>query len=128
MELNLGNGDYIEMSIDLSNCSGTWENIISVGDSISNWHQEVAGWHLYYTAQTNTLQINSLVKTESNAIELTLSSTSVIIKFMQDQIFVDGVSRATNSAITSVSDFEIGSMEGYVRSNAVYNYIKVYRN
>lgn len=123
--LNFSNGDYVEASIDLTNCTESYENILSVGDSISTWGQTTGGFHLYYTQNSNLLQINSLVGTTNTRTNVTLSSTTVVIKISSDGIYIDDTLKSTNAQIVSHTSTQIGSVEGNTRSNATYNYIKV---
>lgn len=123
--LNFSNGDYIEVSIDLSGCTEEYENILSVGDSIATWGQSIGGFHLYYTPDTNELEIDSLVAENNTRTTVTLTSTTVVIKISALGVYVDGAYKASNAQIVSHTSTQIGSVEGETRSNAYYEYIKV---
>ena len=60
---NFNRGDYIEIKANLSNCTATNENIISVGDTIDEWNQYTGGYHSYYTRSSNSFEVNSLLPT-----------------------------------------------------------------
>lgn len=123
--LNFSNGDYVEASIDLSTCTEENEAVLSVGDDISEWAQTTGGWHLYYTPDTQLLELNSLIKGDNTRTNVTLTSTTVVVKISSAGIYIDGTLKATNAQIVNHTSTEIGSEEGNTRSNATYNYIKV---
>ena len=130
-DLDLNNGDYIEISVNLSSCYGTNENIISIGDNIAGWEQNVAGYHIYFTKGSNnsgTMEIWSFIGSNNNRRTVTVStSTATIIKLDSNGVSVNGNIQQTGGQ-TRLSSFQIGSMEGTGRSHAIYNYIKVYKN
>ena len=130
-DLDLNNGDYIEISVNLSSCYGTNENIISIGDNIAGWEQNVAGYHIYFTKGSNnsgTMEIWSFIGSNNNRKTITVStSTATIIKLDSNGVSVNGNIQQTGGQ-TRLSSFQIGSMEGTGRSHAIYNYIKVYKN
>jgi hypothetical protein len=128
IEINFGNGDYIEVKMDLSGCSGINENIISIGDSIPNWNQYIGGYHAYYTVANNALEVNSLTSAGQEAREYAYPSdnTNVIMKINNEGVYVDGnLLMVANSRIGELNKIQIGSAEGNTRSNATYEYIKV---
>lgn len=120
-------GDYIEIKVDLSSCSGTNENIISVGDTITAWNQYVGGYHTYYTSSSNSLEVNSLLPTEQEgrAYANPANTGSVILVVNKDGFHVNGQLIVSNSRITELNKLQVGSAEGNTRSNATYEYIKV---
>ena len=129
--LNFNNGDYIEISVNLLTCINANENIISIGDSIQSWNQKEAGYHIYYTPSSSyngTLQVNALITSNNNRKETTISSSPTIIKVASDGVYVNETRVQTNVRVNNLSNVQIGSMEGSTRSNAVYNYIKVFKN
>lgn len=129
--LDLNNGDYIEVSVNLSSCTNATENILSVGDTIGSWSQNVAGYHVYYSPNYSSggvLQINALIGSTHNRKEINITSHPTIIRIEASGMYVDGTKVQTNSRLSEVSNLQIGSTEGSVRSKAVYNYIKVYKH
>jgi hypothetical protein len=93
-DLDLNNGDYIEISVNLSSCYGTNENIISIGDNIAGWEQNVAGYHIYFTkgsGNSGTMEIWSFIGSNSNRRTITVStSTSTIIKLDSNGVSING--------------------------------------
>ena len=120
-------GDYIEIKVDLSGCTSTNENIISIGDSIANWNQTTGGYHAYYTPSDNRFEVNSLLSSSSDGREnaYPANKTATILRIDKDGFHVDGNFVVRNGRITELSSFYVGSAEGQTRSNATYEYIKV---
>lgn len=125
--LNFNNGDYVEASIDLSSCTDSYENILSVGDSIAAWYQPVGGYHLYYDKNTNELQVNFSYSSYHTRTSIFPTEDTVVIKVNSNGIYVNGTLVGTNMYVVNHTSTEIGSVEGSTRSNAIYNYIKVVR-
>ena len=128
--INFEKGDYIEISIDTSTISpgSGLENIISIGDSISGWYQKIGGYHLYYEAGTNSgiVEVNcfeNMMHVSRDRIAVTEST--LLIKIDKFGIYINGDLITTNYALPYVTKVQIGSVEGAIRSNATYNYIKV---
>lgn len=126
-DFNFNRGDYIEAKMDLSNCTSTNENVISIGDSITNWNQFTGGYHAYYTPSSNSFEVNSLISTgqEGRAYSYPTNRSSVIVVVDKYGCHVDGELIVENSRINDLSSFQVGSAEGNTRSNATYEYIKV---
>lgn len=124
--INWGNGDYVEASIDVSNCLYSNENILSIGDNINSWLQITAGFHLYYTASTNTLNVNYLTDSQYVQNNVSITDSTIIIKLSSNGLEINGTKWDELEKMASVqSAVQIGSAEGNTRSNAFYNYIKV---
>ena len=126
-DFNFDRGDYIEIKVDLSGCSATNENIISIGDTISAWNQYTGGYHTYYTYSSNTFEVNSLLPTgqEGRQTASPANRNSVTLLVNKNGFHIDGQKILTNSRIAELSRIEIGSAEGNGRSKATYEYIKV---
>ena len=127
--INFEKGDYVEVSIDVSTISpgGGLENILSVGSDIASWYQKIGGYHLYYTAGTNSgkVEVNcfeNMMHVSRDQIEVT--ETTLLIKIDKTGIYINDYLITTNYALPYVTKVQIGSVEGAVRSNATYNYIK----
>ena len=126
-DFNFNRGDYIEIKANLSGCTGTNENVISIGDSITNWNQYTGGYHAYYTRSSNSFEVNSLLSTgqEGRSYSYPTDTSSVIMVINKDGFHVDGELITSNSRIGELSTLQVGSAEGNTRSNATYEYIKV---
>ena len=126
-DFDFSRGDYIEIKVDVSGCSATNENIISIGDTISEWNQYTGGYHTYYTRSSNYFEVNSLLPTGQEGRQSTYPSdpSNVIILVNKNGFHVNGTKIVSNSRITSLNRLEIGSQEGSGRSKATYEYIKV---
>ena len=124
---NWNNGDYVEIKVNLSGCTSTNENIISIGDNIASWNQYTGGYHAYYTPSENRFEVNSLLSSSSDGREnaYPVDNTATILRIDKDGFHVDGNYVVRNSRISELSSFYIGSAEGNTRSNATYEYIKV---
>lgn len=121
--INFTNGDYIEVSMDLSNCYNQNENIISVGTDIASWIH--TGYHVYYTAKDG-VQTNTLDGIGHEQITTPISNArNVIIRIDANGIAVNGTIVQTNTLLNTITSVQIGSAEGATRSYATYNYIKV---
>ena len=124
VDVDFESGDYIEASIDLTNCVDSTENIISLGENIDVW----AGsnkQHWYYTPSSKTMKIEGIA-TNSKV----LSSNDLVIKWSNEGMFLneEQIAWANNvGQLVVMETVEIGSVEGTTRSHATYNYIKVVR-
>lgn len=131
--INFGAGDYIEASIDLSTCTGSKENILSIGDIIAAFNGPNC-YHFYFTKSgAGGSMIRYLIAsgTSGAALTSTLTSTNLIIKINSEGCYFNGElmeMQNENTEFIALSALQIGSMEGNVRSKATYNYIKVVRN
>lgn len=119
--INFANGDYIEISVDTSNCYLTNENIISVGNSISQWAQ--VGYHVYYNS--GVLQFNSINGSEYQQFDVNITDNTNIIRIDSNGISLNGTVITTCPKLANETYIQVGSQEGYTRSFATYNYIKV---
>ena len=135
-------------SIDVSGCTGKYENLLSVGDKIEDWCGNHV--HIYYTRNDAGTGGNVLVY-YMNAIDaiscatfdmdgddlriiiskkkgITVNGKSFNYKFAD--YFTNGGDPITDTsgfyaALWALSDIQVGSQEGGTRSNATYNYIRV---
>lgn len=120
--------------LDLSTCRSNteWENILSVGNEIGEWNSSTAkNLHIYYTASTQTLQVNYLVGTSSNIRnEYTLSGTTLSLSLSRDGLSINGQLKTEYPAGTfdelfALGSFDVGSEQGETRSWATYNSVTV---
>ena len=120
-------GDYIEIKVNLNECTSTNENIISIGDNIASWNQYTGGYHAYYSPNENKFEVNSMLSSSQEGREnaYPIDRAATIIRIDKNGFYVDGNLVVSNSALTSLGNFYIGSAEGQTRSNATYEYIKV---
>ena len=126
--------------IDLSSCTGKNENILSVGQNISDWY--IGGWHFYYTKSDNRMKSDYL--TTGRAHPISDDNTPVEPGIVRIELSkaegctIDGVSfngfydsNVTGTWQSNTADFwaltsvNIGSKEGNGRSNAVIKYVTV---
>ena len=125
-DFDFNRGDYIEIKVDLSGCSATNENIISIGDTISAWNQYTGGYHSYYTRSSNSFEVNSLLPTGQEGRQTTYPAdpSNVVILVNKNGFHINGTKIVQNSRIAELNRIEIGSEEGNGRSKATYEYIK----
>ena len=126
--------------IDLSTCVGENEDILSVGQNISDWN--IGGWHFYYTKSKNRMKSDYL--TTGGAHPISDDNTPVEPGIVRIELSkaegctIDGVSfngfydsNVTGTWQSNTADFwaltsvNIGSKEGNGRSNAVIKYVTV---
>lgn len=121
--------------IDLSTCSGTLENVFSIGKNIAEWNGTC--YHLYYTAATSSLEVD-FCTSSGNPIRvenITGISGTVKIEVVNDEgLSVNGTLYNKNTAgavesslsqLFALSSIQVGGCQGDNMSHATYNYIKV---
>lgn len=126
--------------IDLSSCTGTSENILSVGQNIGSW--SIGGWHFYYTVALKKMKSDYLATDGAHPVsdpKTGVEPGTVRIELSKaDGCTIDGVSynalydsNVTGTWQSNTEDFwnltsvNIGSKEGANRSNAVIKYVTV---
>ena len=126
--------------IDLSSCTGTSENILSVGQNIGSW--SIGGWHFYYTVASKKMKSDYLATGGAHPVsdpKTGVESGTVRIELSKAEgCTIDGVSynalydsSVTGTWQSNTEDFwnltsvNIGSKEGVNRSNAVIKYVTV---
>ena len=126
--------------IDLSSCTGTSENILSVGQNIGSW--SIGGWHFYYTVASKKMKSDYLATGGAHPVsdpKTGVESGTVRIELSKAEgCTIDGVSynalydsSVTGTWQSNTEDFwnltsvNIGSKEGANRSNAVIKYVTV---
>lgn len=122
----------IKAEIDLSTCSSstTWENILSIGTGIDDWHGYY-NVHLYYTASSKTLQLNWVSQqTASVQTDITLSGTTLTVELSSAGLSINGEVHSSYtgtvlSNLLSQTSVDIGSTQGETRSWATYNYVTI---
>lgn len=128
---SLSNWDWskekIYAKIDLSNCgtSVSLQNILSIGDDISNWSTSGKyNLHMYYTLSTNYLEIDYLANGgDRSQTTVTLSGTTLELELSSDGLSVNGETKveASNlSGLLALTSFSVGSQQGDNRSYATY--------
>lgn len=126
--VNWDNGDYVEVKVDVSGCTGSMENIISLGNNIGQWAN--FGYHVYWDNTESQVEVNWMTG-EGAGYRKTFNITDVnniIMQFRKTSVTVNTETSAysTDASINSDSIY-VGSQEGSSRSNATYEYIKVVR-
>ena len=130
---------YLKAEIDLTTCKNENENILSVGNNISEWG--ATNYHFYYTAATKTLQFNFL-NTSGNisrydvadiegtvTIEiskkkgLVINGTQYNNKYLSTEQYADPTTAFAE--LWAISNVKIGGCQGSTMSNATYNYIHI---
>ncbi len=130
---------YLKAEIDLTTCKNENENILSVGNNISEWG--ATNYHFYYTAATKTLQFNFL-NTSGNisrydvadiegtvTIEiskkkgLVINGTQYNNKYLSTEQYADPTTAFAE--LWAISNIKIGGCQGSTMSNATYNYIHI---
>lgn len=139
--ISLANGDYIEISADLTNCSHSNENVISVGDASTLGAWNGNHYHSYRNraaAGVQYLEIScrygSSNDSNSRYQQMPLSGNEVLYRIDKNGISYDGILLEPKAGATmypqlisylnSVSTISIGSQEGNTRFYGTYNYIK----
>ena len=126
--------------IDLSSCTGTSENILSVGQNIGSW--SIGGWHFYYTVASKKMKSDYLatggahpvsdpktgVKPGTVRIELSKAEGCTIDGVSYNALYdssVTGTWQSNTEDFWNLTSVNIGSKEGDNRSNAVIKYVTV---
>ena len=126
--------------IDLSSCTGTSENILSVGQNIGSW--SIGGWHFYYTVASKKMKSDYLatggahpvsdpktgVEPGTVHIELSKAEGCTIDGVSYNALYdssVTGTWQSNTEDFWNLTSVNIGSKEGVNRSNAVIKYVTV---
>ena len=126
--------------IDLSSCTGTSENILSVGQNIGYW--SIGGWHFYYTVASKKMKSDYLatggahpvsdpktgVEPGTVRIELSKAEGCTIDGVSYNALYdssVTGTWQSNTEDFWNLTSVNIGSKEGANRSNAVIKYVTV---
>ena len=126
--------------IDLSSCTGTSENILSVGQNIGSWR--IGGWHFYYTVASKKMKSDYLatdgahpvsdpktgVEPGTVRIELSKAEGCTIDGVSYNALYdssVTGTWQSNTEDFWNLTSVNIGSKEGLNRSNAVIKYVTV---
>ena len=126
--------------IDLSSCTGTSENILSVGQNIGSW--SIGGWHFYYTVVSKKMKSDYLatggahpvsdpktgVEPGTVRIELSKAEGCTIDGVSYNALYdssVTGTWQSNTEDFWNLTSVNIGSKEGANRSNAVIKYVTV---
>ena len=126
--------------IDLSSCTGTSENILSVGQNIGSW--SIGGWHFYYTVASKKMKSDYLatdgahpvsdpktgVEPGTVRIELSKAEGCTIDGVSYNALYdssVTGTWQSNTEDFWKLTSVNIGSKEGVNRSNAVIKYVTV---
>ena len=126
--------------IDLSSCTGTSENILSVGQNIGSW--SIGGWHFYYTVASKKMKSDYLatdgahpvsdpktgVEPGTVRIELSKAEGCTIDGVSYNALYdssITGTWQSNTEDFWNLTSVNIGSKEGANRSNAVIRYVTV---
>ena len=126
--------------IDLSSCTGTSENILSVGQNIGSW--SIGGWHFYYTVASKKMKSDYLatdgahpvsdpktgVEPGTVRIELSKAEGCTIDGISYNALYdssITGTWQSNTEDFWNLTSVNSGSKEGANRSNAVIKYVTV---
>ena len=126
--------------IDLSSCTGTSENILSVGQNIGSW--SIGGWHFYYTVASKKMKSDYLATGGAHPvsdpktgvepgivrIELSKAEGCTIDGVSYNALYdssITGTWQSNTEDFWNLTSVNIGSKEGANRSNAVIKYVTV---
>lgn len=129
---------YLKAEIDLTTCKNENENILSVGNNISEWG--ATNYHFYYTAATKTLQFNFLNSTDNisrydvadieGTVTIEISKKKGLVinaqynnKYLSTEQYADPTTAFAE--LWAISNIKIGGCQGSTMSNATYNYIHI---
>ena len=134
------NTQKLVAAIDVTGCTGTNEDILSLGSNIDSW----AGvhFHLYYTRSSNTLQVNYLDLEKGNTVrkDVVVAGDELLVEISKAAgLTVNGESmNYLNESGELTEDYEnvykelwaltnvtFGSQEGGGRSHATYKYVRI---
>lgn len=123
------NNYELYVSIDLSSCIKSTENIISIGSDIGVY-TGANKWHIYYTPTTRQIGMHSISNTSLIFRHILEDSANVTIIINKDGIYINNqlVTDMCNN-IASFNEYcsnnaiNIGSLEGNNRSNATYKLV-----
>lgn len=137
------NTQKLVASIDLTNCKNTNENILSVGQSISEW-ASAPHIHFYYTASSKSLQFNVMTPDNKSRWDITVDpkqpleieiskQKGLVINGTQYLNLYNSASQyesldaylEATAAIWELTDIEVGGCQGETMSNAKYNYVRI---
>ncbi len=137
---------YVKAVIDVSTCTGTSENILSVGEDLDNWF--IGGWHFYYSVNhasygAHALKVDYLdtsdngkghplltYKTDiTGTITVEISKEHGVLVNGEEYNSFNGTQTGTwqelTAALWSASTIQIGSAEGSNRSHATYTSVEI---
>lgn len=130
----------VEATLDLSTCTGTNENELSIGDDISVFNsKDHYNLHFYYT-KNGQLEVDYLANSVAGNVNITSqrlsvdASSPVVIKLSGanglsvNGSAVNGLGQTTLSGLLALSKISIGSTEGKNRSNATYKSLVIADN
>ena len=130
----------IAVNLDLSSCTGTNENVLSIGNDIAVWGKENAyNLHLYYTKGASTMTVYSEKgenKTSNPYVEVkktpaVADNSNVTVVLNKDGLYVGGrlvfgpTDKVVEYLLVNPTTIQVGSKEGNTRSHATYNKIAV---
>lgn len=142
--IGLEDGQWIEVSINISGITTIKENILSFGEDIGT-PTTTTGYNLHCNTSQTQNQIQHLLrfyltinKSSKSGIEIPITpqSGNLIFKLNSQGLWINdelvvldndgGYLQNIIDHFRTMSSFEVGSREGTTRSHGVYNYIKYY--
>lgn len=118
------NTQEVYVTMDLSTCTGTNENILSIGNAINTWTSTNCV-HFYYTKNNTTMIADA--NGANRSLEATVPASTVTIKLNSNGLYInDTLYDNTNlKSPTNIETIQIGSAEGATRSNASNYHIEI---
>lgn len=115
------NNEKIVITADLSTCTGSSQNFISIGQNIGSWSGN--NIHFYYYPSDKRMLIQCMQGGSAQNIEVTGLGENIAVEFAKEGLTVNGnfYSSASNQAMVNVAaltSVQVGSTEGTGRSNA----------
>lgn len=142
--IGLEDGQWIEVSINISGITTIKENIISFGEDIGT-PSTTTGYNIHCNTSQTQSQIQHLLrlylaigKTTKSGLEVPISpqSGNIVLKLNAQGLWINDEKVVVNDGgflqniidyfASTPTHFEVGSREGTTRSTALYNYIKYY--
>ena len=137
---------YVKAVIDVSTCTGTNENILSVGEDLDSWW--IGGWHFYYSVNhasygAHALKVDYLdTKTNGGGHPLLTYKTditgTITVEISKEHgVLVNGEEynsfngdqtgtwQELSAKLWAATSIQIGSAEGANRSNATYTSVEI---
>lgn len=140
IEVDLANGEYIEVQMDLSTCYAGRENILGFGQDITKW-AGCYGMQFYFEPTSETrgnlrptvlsdknLGRRDIARDRDSILTLTLKADEFLIDGQRDTNTLENAYANLMSTLIDNTTWQIGSAEGSVRSYASDYIIKVVRD
>ena len=118
------NTQEVYVTMDLSTCTSTNENILSIGNAINTWTSTNCV-HIYYTKNTITMIADA--NGANRSLNVIVPASTVTIRLNSDGLYINGTlyDNANLKSPTNINSIQIGSAEGSIRSKASNYHIEI---